>query len=209
METSARDLPWQSVYKIMIGSIVPRPIGWVSTVDEQGRANLAPFSFFNAVCGNPPTVLFCPDIRSTDRASKDTLRNARSNGEFVLNIVTLALAENMNQTSAELPAEIDEFVFAGLEKSASVAVKPPRVAKSPVHFECIVKQIIEIGDQPGAGSIVIGEIIHLHVDPSVLFDSDKIDPFKLKAIGRLGGATYCRTSDLFQMQRPPSQIPKA
>jgi flavin reductase (DIM6/NTAB) family NADH-FMN oxidoreductase RutF len=209
METSARDLPWQSVYKIMIGSIVPRPIGWVSTVDEQGRANLAPFSFFNAVCGNPPTVLFCPDIRSTDRASKDTLRNARSNGEFVLNIVTLALAENMNQTSAELPAEIDEFVFAGLEKSASVAVKPPRVANSPVHFECIVKQIIEIGDQPGAGSIVIGEIIHLHVDPSVLFDSDKIDPFKLKAIGRLGGATYCRTSDLFQMPRPPSQIPKA
>jgi flavin reductase (DIM6/NTAB) family NADH-FMN oxidoreductase RutF len=206
MEINPRQVPWQSVYKLLIGSVVPRPIGWISTVNENGLPNLAPFSFFNAVCGNPPTLLFCPDIRTTDLGIKDTLRNVRKTGEFVVNIVNEQLADAMVRTSAELPEGVDEFEFAGLEKTPSIAVKPPRVAASPIHFECRLREIIEISDQPGGGSIVIGEVIHIHVNPDVLLGEDKINPGALKAIGRMGGPTYCYTGDLFDMQRPASQI---
>ena len=206
MEISPDSLPWQSVYKIMIGSILPRPIGWISSIDEQGRHNLAPFSFFNAVCGNPPHVLFCPMIRGTDQNVKDSLRNVRATGEFVVNIVTQALAEAMNLTSTELPPEIDEFELAGLTPGPSAVVQPPRVAESPIHYECRVAQIVDIGDQPGAGSVVIGRVVHLHVDERVLFGGDKIDLNALQPIGRLAGYEYCRVTDIFQLVRPPSQI---
>jgi flavin reductase (DIM6/NTAB) family NADH-FMN oxidoreductase RutF len=152
MEISPEDLPWQSVYNILVGSVVPRPIGWISTVDAAGRPNLAPFSFFNAVCPNPPHVLFCPNVRITDRRTKDSLHNVRVIGEFVVNIVTEDLAKAMNLTSTELPAEVNEFEFGGLGISPSAAVRPPRVAASPVHYECKVAFIIDLGDQPGAGS---------------------------------------------------------
>jgi len=202
---------WQSVYKVMIGSIVPRPIGWVSTVDEQGQANLAPFSFFNAVCPNPPHVLFCPMTRGTDLASKDTLANIRATGEFVVNIVTERLALAMNITATELPAGVDEFEAAGLKKMPSAAVRPPRVAESPVHFECRLAQIIDLGNpgEAGSGHVVIGRVVHLHVDESVLFDGDKIDLARLQPIGRLAGSAYTRVTDLFEMVRPPSQIATA
>lgn len=206
MEITPQELGWRSVYKLMIGSIVPRPIGWISTLDAHGRPNLAPFSFFNAVCANPPTLLFCPVIRSTDRSTKDTLNNIRETGEFVVNIVTESVAEAMVQTSAELPAEMDEFDFASLEKVPSQVVRPPRVASSPVHFECRLNQVITISEQPGGGSVVLGEIVHIHVDPGILLGADKIDPDLLKAIGRMGGPSYCRTGDRFDMQRPASQI---
>lgn len=209
MEISPDQLPWQSVYKLLIGSVVPRPIGWISTVNENGQPNLAPFSFFNVVCGDPPTVLFCPDIRGTDLGIKDTLKNVRQTGEFVVNIVTEPLAGAMVKTSAELPEDMDEFEFASLDKSPSHAVQPPRVSASPIHFECQLRQIIEISALPGGGSIVIGEVIHIHVDPAVLVGEDKINPAALKAIGRMGGPTYCRTGDLFDLQRPASQIKKS
>jgi flavin reductase (DIM6/NTAB) family NADH-FMN oxidoreductase RutF len=206
MEISPETLPWNSIYKIMIGSILPRPIGWISSLDPAGCVNLAPFSFFNAICANPPHVLFCPMIRSIDRAEKDTLRNVRQTGEFVVNIVTEELATRMNMTSAEVPAEVDEFFLANLEKMPSVAVKPPRVAESPVHFECRLAQILDFGDQPGAGSVVIGQVVHLHVNERVLVGEDKIDLAQLKPIGRLAGMAYTRVNDIFEMQRPPSQI---
>jgi flavin reductase (DIM6/NTAB) family NADH-FMN oxidoreductase RutF len=206
LETAAGDLPWKSLYKILIGSVLPRPIGWISTLSPDGKPNLAPFSFFNAVCAQPPTLLFCPDIRNTDLNIKDTLYNVRETGEFVVNIVSESLAQAMVQTSAELPAGVDEFEFAGLKKAPSRRVKPPRVADSLVHFECELREIIVISNQPGGGAIVIGEIVHLHVSPEVLIDGDKIDPQKLQPIGRMGGYMYCRTTDLFELQRPPSQI---
>jgi flavin reductase (DIM6/NTAB) family NADH-FMN oxidoreductase RutF len=206
MEITPENLPWQLIYKVMIGSIVPRPIGWISTLDPDGRRNLAPFSFFNAVCANPPHVLFSPMVRSTDRGTKDTLRNVRATGEFVVNIVTQELASAMNQTSQELPGAVDEFAVANLITAPSTVVKPPRVAASPVHFECRVAQIFDISDQPGGGSVVIGQVVHIHVNEDVLFDGDKIDLEKLKPIGRLAGAAYCRVSDVFQMVRPSSQI---
>jgi flavin reductase (DIM6/NTAB) family NADH-FMN oxidoreductase RutF len=202
MEITPSDLPHQSVYKLMVGSIVPRPIGWVSSIDADGRPNLAPFSFFNAVCSKPPTLLFCPLIRGSDAHPKDTLRNVRTTGEFVINIVSESVAEAMNHTSAEVPSEVDEFALAGVTPMPSVVVKPPRVGESLVHYECKVSQIIEISDQPGGGSIVIGEIQHIHVDDSILIGTDKIDPYKLQAIGRLAGSTYTRTTDLFDMIRP-------
>jgi flavin reductase (DIM6/NTAB) family NADH-FMN oxidoreductase RutF len=206
METAPENLPWQSVYKILIGSVVPRPIGWISTVNSTGRPNLAPFSFFNAVCANPPHVLFCPSVRIENRQHKDSLRNVRTTGEFVVNIVTEELAEAMNLTSTDLPPEMNEFEIAGLAVSPSKVVRPPRVAASPIHYECKVVHIFELGDQPGAGNVVIGKVVHIHVDESVLFGGDKIDVTKLKPIGRLGGNGYCRVTDLFKMVRPPSQI---
>jgi flavin reductase (DIM6/NTAB) family NADH-FMN oxidoreductase RutF len=208
MEIDPLSLPWKSVYKILIGSVVPRPIGWISSIDAEGRLNLAPFSFFNVVGANPPHILFCPMIRGTDQKPKDTLRNVRATGEFVVNIVTEELAEAMNLSSTELPAEVNEFEISGLTPQPSTTVKPPRVAESPVHFECKVATIFDFGDQPGSGSVVIGRIIHIHVRDEVLIEPDKIDLEKLKPIGRLAGSGYCRVTDLFQMIRPPTQIRK-
>jgi flavin reductase (DIM6/NTAB) family NADH-FMN oxidoreductase RutF len=206
METFPESLPWRSVYKLLIGSVVPRPIGWISTLGPDGSPNLAPFSFFNVVCPNPPHVMFCPEVRSSDGALKDTLRNVRANGEFVVNIVTRELAEAMNLTSQELPPEVDEFAVANLIASPSLVVRPPRVAQSPIHFECRVAQIIELGSGPGGGSLVLGRVVHLHVDESVLIGTDKIDLEKLKPIGRLAGSGYCQVSETFTMDRPPSKL---
>jgi flavin reductase (DIM6/NTAB) family NADH-FMN oxidoreductase RutF len=206
MEILPEDLPWLSVYNILVGSIVPRPIGWISTVNLVGQPNLAPFSFFNAVCPNPPHVLFCPNVRGTDHQAKDSLLNVRATGEFVVNIVTEDLAEAMNLTSTELPAAVNEFEFGGLSISPSKAVRPPRVAESPIHYECKMVRIFDLGDQPGAGSVVIGRVVHIHLDESVLLGKDKIDVTRLKPIGRLGGNRYSRVTDLFKMVRPPSQI---
>lgn len=206
MEIDPDAYPWSSIYKILIGAVVPRPIGWISSLDESGRRNLAPFSFFNAVCARPPHVVFSPMIRETDAGEKDTLRNVRATGEFVVNIVTEAIAEAMNVSSTEFPREVDEFTAAGLTAAPSVAVKPPRVAESPVHFECRVAHLLPLGEGPGAATLVVGRVVHLHVDPSVLLDGDKIDLDRLQPIGRLSGAGYCRVTDRFEMKRPPSQI---
>lgn len=206
MEADPAALPWKTVYKLMIGSILPRPIGWISTADAAGLANLAPFSFFNAVAARPPMVAFCPTIREFDAGPKDTLRNVRTTGEFVVNIVTEALAEAMNITSTEFPPEVDEFRAAGLTAVPSAVVAPPRVAESPIHFECRLHQIVDLGAEPGAGALVLGRIVHLHVDPSVLAGDDKIDLAALRPIGRLSGGSYCRVTDVFQMPRPKSQL---
>lgn len=206
MDTSPEALPRNTIYKILIGSVVPRPIGWISTVNTGGQPNLAPFSFFNVVCAKPPTVLFCPMIRSKDGNLKDTLNNIKATGEFVVNIVTEELASAMVATSVEIAAEVNEFELAGLKTAPSVRVKPPRVAESPVHFECKLTQIVEIGNLPGGGSVVFGEIVHLHVDEGVLLGEDKIDLAALKPIGRLAGNAYARTTDIFEMERPVPQI---
>lgn len=206
MEINPQELAWQSTYKLMIGTIIPRPIGWISTIDQSGVPNLAPFSFFTAASANPPTLIFCPLVRSSDNKIKDTLRNVRETGEFVVNIVTEKIAPAMVQTSAELLSDIDEFDFAKLEKVPSFVVRPPRVAPSPIHFECRVREIITISEKPGGGTIVIGDVVHIHVAEDVLISPDKVDPQLLQAVGRMGGPTYCRTKDLFDLPRPPSQI---
>jgi flavin reductase (DIM6/NTAB) family NADH-FMN oxidoreductase RutF len=190
-----------NIYKLMVGAIVPRPIAFVSTVDEQGVRNLAPFSFFAGVCSNPPTILFCPVIRASTRECKDTLRNVRATKEFVVNIVSEEIAGQMNQTAAECGPEVDEFELSGLTPLGSVIVRPPRVAESPVQMECKLREIVTISDQPGGGSIVIGEVLRFHLRED-LVENFRVDADRLKAIGRMGGPSYCTTRDRFDLERP-------
>lgn len=206
MEFNPTTVPWQTINKLMTGSILPRPIGWISTINEKGQPNLAPYSFFNMVCANPPTVMFAPMIRSTDRQPKDTLNNIRINGEFVVNFVTEKLAEAMNISSMETFPDVNEYELAGLTTAPSTVIKVPRVAESPIHFECNVRDIIEISDQPGGGYLVIGTIVHFHIEDRVLIETDKIDLAAFKPIGRLAGGKYVRMTDLFNMERPASQL---
>lgn len=206
MEINPNEIPHQSVYKLLTGSILPRPIGWISSVDADERPNLAPFSFFNVVCARPPTVVFCPMIRGVDGKTKDTLNNVRMTGEFVVNIVSEELVEAMNLSSVEAPPEVNEFEFARVTAEPSVTVRPPRVRESRVHFECRVRQIVEISPEAGGGSLVIGEILHIHVDDSVLMGGDKINLAALKPVGRLAGGGYVRVTDVFEMERPKTLI---
>jgi flavin reductase (DIM6/NTAB) family NADH-FMN oxidoreductase RutF len=189
------------VYPLLVGIITPRPIAWVTSVDEEGRVNLAPFSFYNAFGANPPVVVFSPTLRR-DGGRKDTLRNVDATGEFVLNAAVESLAEQVNQSSRELPYGQSEVEWTGLSLLPSVKVKPPRVAESPTHLECKVLQIISIGTGPIAANLVIGEILMMHVRDEVLDEKGRIDPRKLKTIARLGGDDYCRTTDVFQIPRP-------
>jgi flavin reductase (DIM6/NTAB) family NADH-FMN oxidoreductase RutF len=196
----------QNIYKLMIGALVPRPIAFVSSLDERGVRNLAPFSYFTAVSADPPVVLFCPSVRREDpqrglAARKDTLLNVIATREFVVNVVTEAIAEKMNATSAQVPPEVDEFELAGLTPLPSDLVKPPRVAESPVQMECRLRQIIEVSDRPAGGSIVLGEVVRFHVRED-LVENYRIDPDKLAAVGRMGGPTYVRTRDRFDLKRP-------
>jgi flavin reductase (DIM6/NTAB) family NADH-FMN oxidoreductase RutF len=190
-----------SVYRALVSIVVPRPIAWVTTVDEKGRVNLAPFSFFNAFGANPPIVVFSPTLRR-DGSKKDTLLNLEAVGEFVVNAAVESVAAQLNATSAELPRGQSEAEHAHLTLVPSAKVEPPRVAESPVHLECRVRQIIPIGDGPIAANLVIGEIVMIHIEEQVLDSSGQVDPRKLAAIARLGGSDYCRTGDLFQMDRP-------
>jgi flavin reductase (DIM6/NTAB) family NADH-FMN oxidoreductase RutF len=191
----------RDIYKLMIGSIVPRPIAFVATISADGIPNLAPFSFFTGVSANPPVICFCPVRRAGDGQRKDTLRNILEVGEFVVNIVSEDFAAQMNVCAADFKPEVDEFEISGLTPVPSDLVKPPRVAESRIQMECRLLQTVEICDQPLGATIVIGRILRFHVDDA-LFDDFRIDPDKLQAIGRMGGPTYSRTTDRFDLSRP-------
>jgi len=196
-------LPYREWYRILISSVAPRPIAWVSTLNRAGQPNLAPFSFFNAFSGKPPILGFAPGLRRTESGAsqKDTLRNVRETGEFVVNTVTFDLVEAMNLTSGEYEPSVNEFEVAKLEMRPSQVVKPPQVAASPVSFECTLKQIIEFGSEGPAGSLVIGEIVCAHVSEQVLKEG-RLDPDALDLVGRMGGIQYSRTTQRFELARP-------
>ncbi len=189
------------VYHALTDVVTPRPIAWVSSVDMQGRVNLAPFSFFNAFSANPPVVVFSP-TRRRDASRKDTLCNIEATGEFVLNSAVETLATQINLSSAELPPGQSEVELTGLTLSPSVRVKPPRIAEAPVHMECKLRQIIPLGDGPIAGNLVIGEVVLIDIADDLLDDRGRVDPRKLRTIARLGADWYCRSVDLFEMKRP-------
>jgi flavin reductase (DIM6/NTAB) family NADH-FMN oxidoreductase RutF len=201
MESNAAQMEALSVYQHLIRLIVPRPIAWVSTVSMSGRTNLAPFSFFSGVGSKPPSLLFCPANRR-DGAMKDTMRNVVEQGEFVVNIVSEDVCEVMNQTAAELPEEESEFEVFGVVETPSAVVRPPRVAGSPAQLECRLMQVIRLGEGAGAANIIIGEIVHLAIQDSVLDARGYADPEKMHVVGRMGGASYCRTLDRFELKRP-------
>jgi len=190
-----------NVYKLMIGVIVPRPIAFVSSISSAGVLNLAPFSFFTGISANPPVICFSPMIRGSDGMKKDTLRNIEETKEFVVNVVSEDFAGKMNICSAEFPPEVDEFQVSGLTPVASDLVKPPRVAESHVNMECRLLEIVHVSAKPLGGSIVLGAVLRFHVD-NALFDDFKIDPDKLRPIGRMGGPSYTRTTDRFDLIRP-------
>lgn len=188
-------------YQQMIHSIVPRPIAWVSTISNEGVSNVAPFSYFTGVGSRPPSLLFCP-ANNRDGQPKDTLRNIQQTNEFVVNIASFGLAEKMNASAASLPADESEFDLCNLTTAASVKIGAPRVLESPVQFECTTLQVLNIGEGPGGANIVIGKVVHMHVDDSVLGAKDLVDPDLLDAVGRMGGLSYCRTGDRFELPRP-------
>jgi flavin reductase (DIM6/NTAB) family NADH-FMN oxidoreductase RutF len=191
----------QDVYKLMVGIIVPRPIAFVSSLSPDGVRNLAPFSFFTAVSANPPVICFSPMIRGRDGSRKDTLNNIEQTGEFVVNIVSEDFATKMNITSAEYEPHVDEFTESGLTAVPSELVKPPRVGESKVQMECRLVQIVHVSPKPLGGSLVLGEVLRFHIADEI-FSNYKVDPDKLGAIGRMGGPTYVRVTDRFDMERP-------
>jgi flavin reductase (DIM6/NTAB) family NADH-FMN oxidoreductase RutF len=195
-----------AMYKLLIGSVVPRPIAWVSSVDADGVRNLAPFSYFMAITHDPPTVAFSSGPRGADvgggvRGKKDTLHNVEVTREFVVNVVDDALAEAMNVTSGDYAADVDEFTKAGLEAASSVTVRAPRVAAAPVSMECRLAQIIPVGNLPH--HLIVGEIVHMHVRDDV-YDpaTGRLDMHRLKPVGRLAGHLYTHVHDIFEMKRP-------
>ena len=194
------------LYKLMISMVVPRPIAFVSSLDSQGIRNLAPFSYFMACSADPPVVCFVAAHRAGPLPAKDTLTNIFATKEFVVNIVSEEFADKMNLTSAEVPPDIDEFILSQLTPLASELVRPPRVAESHAHMECRLRQTLPIPNRAGeANTIVFGDVLRFHVDEAVLQDprdAYKIDPGKLRAIGRMGGPTYTRTRDRIDLLRP-------
>jgi flavin reductase (DIM6/NTAB) family NADH-FMN oxidoreductase RutF len=189
----------QSVYKLLIGCVVPRPIAWVSSVGPDGSHNLAPFSFFMGVCNDPPTVAFSSGPR--EGARKDTVVNLTHTGDFVVNVVDDPLAERMNLTSGEYPPEVDEFALTGLTAAPSVKVRAPRLLEAPISLECRVERALSVGHGPH--TLVLGQIVYFHVRDE-LYDgaTGRIDMHRLHPVGRLAGNLYSHVHDIFEMKRP-------
>jgi len=200
-------------YRLLISAIVPRPIAFVSTASADGKANIAPFSYFSGVGSNPITMLFCPANKS-DGSEKDSLRNAKpvdegGSGEFIVNATVQSYARNMAATAEDLEYGESEFEFAGLTTAPGRLVKAPRLAQSPISFECKTTQVIRTNPgEHGGGNIVIGEVVWIHVDERIVDERMAIDPNLLQAIGRMGGAEYCTTQDRFTLPRGRAALEK-
>ena len=183
--------------------VVPRPIGWISTLSAEGVPNLAPYSYFNAVADNPPQVMFSASNNHKHGGLKDAVGDAQSTGEFVVNVATWDLREQMNASAVPAPHDVDEFEYAGLSKAESRLVRCPRVAESPLHLECRYTQSVELpSDVPGdQNTLVFGEVVGVHLDESLLVDG-RIDYFKVRPVGRLGYLDYVEVNNSFAMDRP-------
>jgi flavin reductase (DIM6/NTAB) family NADH-FMN oxidoreductase RutF len=201
-------IPLQQLQQYLQAAIAPRPICFASTIDKQGQVNLSPFSFFNLFSMNPPVCVFSPSRRVRDNTTKHTLENLREVPECVINIVNYDMVQQMSLSSCDYPKGTSEFIKAGFTPIASTLVKPPRVAESPVQLECIIRDIISLGDQPGAGNLVIAEIKVIHIGEQVLNENNKIDPAKLDLVARLGDDWYSRVTPevLFQVEKPNTQL---
>jgi flavin reductase (DIM6/NTAB) family NADH-FMN oxidoreductase RutF len=188
-------------YHFLTSAIMPRPIAWVTTVDAATSVvNAAPFSWFQAVCADPPMVMLAIQRRA-DGSPKDTVRNIRATREFVVNVSPKALADAMVKSSGEYPSDVSEVEALGLRTSPSKAVKPPRLADSPVHLECRLHQELPLGTRGGT-SLILGEVIHLAADDEVLDHRGNVDPAKLVLVARLGGQEYVDTERFFTIRRP-------
>ncbi|WP_375562473.1 flavin reductase family protein [Bernardetia sp. OM2101] len=198
------DLPVPAFHGLLLGAISPRPIAFASTIDKDGNVNLSPFSFFNVFGANPPTLIFSPARRGRDNTIKHTLENVREVKEVVINMVSYSMVEQMSLSSTEYDKGVNEFIKAGFTPIASEKVRPPRVLESPAQFECEVTQIIETGQEGGAGNLVICEIKKMHINKAVFDKEEKIDPHLIDLVARMGGNYYCRASgdSVFEVEKP-------
>jgi len=203
-----KSIPVQKLQGYLQGSVSPRPIAFVSSVDANGLVNLSPFSFFNMFSMNPPILVFSPSRRVRDNTTKHTLQNVMEVQEVVINIVSYDMVEKASLASCDFPKGTSEFVKAGFTELPSVKVKPPRVAESPVSFECKVNQVIPLGWEGGAGNLVICEVILIHAREDIFDSEGKINPHKIDAVARMGGDYYCRASgeNIFTVTKPNEKI---
>lgn len=200
MQFNPNELEHAAVYKLLTGSVIPRPIGWISTVDANGINNLAPFSYFNAVGEDPPHVMF--STTRGNNTNKDTLNNVLANGQFVVNMVTEELAEKMNTTAQTVGADVDEFQLADVTPIPSALIKPMRVKESLVTFECeMVHHYFLENHKNGGACIIIGRIVMMHFDDTILLDNYKINLETYKPIARLAGSNYAKLGELFSIKR--------
>ncbi|MBP7184831.1 MAG: flavin reductase family protein [Saprospiraceae bacterium] len=181
-------------HQFMLASVAPRPIAFVSTLDDEGVPNLAPYSFFNAFSSNPPILVFSSNRRVENNTTKDTLKNAIDTRELVVNVVNYDIVRQMALTSVEFPSNIDEFEKAGFNKLPSTLIKPFRVKESPVQMECKVTDIITLGDKGGAGHLIICEVVWMHIAEHIIDERGRIDPNKIDLVGRMGRFWYTRAS---------------
>ena len=208
LEINPKDLNTKDLHGYLLSSVGPRPIALVSTIDNEGHPNLSPFSFFNVFSANPPIAIFSPARRLRNNTIKHTLQNAASTKEVVINVVSYPIVEQTSLSSTEYKKGVNEFIKSGLTPVESIQVKPYRVKESPVQMECIVKNIISLGEDGGAGNLVVCEIVKMHISENILNEDNKIDPNKIDLVGRMGGNWYCRASNssLFEVQKPNSKI---
>ena len=200
MQFDPNELDYSAVYKLLTGAIIPRPIGWISSISEDGINNLAPFSYFNAVGDDPPHVMF--SVGRGNNINKDTLNNVLNTKQFVVNMVTEALAEKMNLTAQSVPSHVDEFALAHIDSIPSIKVKPLRVKESPITFECELVHHYFLEDYKNGGAcIIIGRIVMMHFDESVLMDNYKINLESYKPIARLAGSNYAKIGEIFSVKR--------
>jgi flavin reductase (DIM6/NTAB) family NADH-FMN oxidoreductase RutF len=192
------------VHQLLLGAIGPRPIAFASTIDQEGNANLAPFSFFNVFSANPPILVFSPARSGRTGQSKDTFNNAKAVPEVVINVVNYNMVHQMSLASSPYAPGINEFVKAGFTALASQKVAPFRVAEAPVQFECKVQQIIELGQEGGAGNLIICEVVQMHIQEDLLNENGLIDQHKIDLVARMGGDWYCRanTDSMFEIKKP-------
>ncbi len=202
------NLSIQELQQYLQYAIAPRPICFASTIDLEGNVNVSPFSFFNLFSINPPICIFSPSRRVRDNSTKHTLENIKLVPECVINIVNYEMVQQVSLASCDFPKGINEFIKAGFTQLASDLVKPPRVAEAPIQLECIIQQVISLGENAGAGNLVLAEIKRIHIKENVLDSTGHIDPVKLDLVARLGGDWYARitANNLFKVEKPNSKI---
>ncbi len=202
------DLGTAERHQLLLSAIAPRPVCFASTVDAEGRPNLAPFSFFNVFSSNPPTVVFSPARSGRDGTLKDTLLNVREVPEVVVNVVSYDMVQQMSLASTAYPRGINEFEKAGFTPLPSKTIRPFRVAESPAQFECVVRDIIELGQQGGAGNLIIAEVKFMHIAEQVFGEDGRIDPHRIDLISRMGYDYYCRASGaaVFEVEKPVARL---
>ena len=199
-----QDLTTREVHKFLLNAVTPRPIALASTIDKNGNVNLSPFSYFNVFSAAPPILVFSPANRVTDNSRKDTLENILETKEVVINLVDFSLVEPTSLSSVYYERGIDEFLKSGLTKITSEKVQPPRVSESPISFECKVNEVISLGNNGGAGNLIISEIVMIHINKQLLTLNGDIDPLKLNLVARMGGNYYLnvKSENLFEIQKP-------